>query len=241
MEVTITVNGAEPHGRRRAAPAAGARDPRGPRPHGHAHRVRHDELRRVHRAAGRHPGEVVHDVRRPGRRPLDHDGRGPGRTAAGLDPIQAAFKEEHGLQCGFCTPGMMLVGSALIEKNPDAHRRRRPLGDLGSHLPLHRLHEHREGDPGRGARRRPQTAGPRLTANAERKEPDQDGRHRRDPRYSDTASAASRTTDSSAAPATTSTTSTCPGMLHMAILRSPYAHANLNERRRLEGRRRWTA
>ncbi len=37
---------------------------------------------------------------------------------AGLHPIQAAFKEEHGLQCGFCTPGMMLVGAALIEQNP---------------------------------------------------------------------------------------------------------------------------
>jgi carbon-monoxide dehydrogenase small subunit len=34
-----------------------------------------------------------------------------------LHPIQAAFKEEHGLQCGFCTPGMMLVGAALIEEN----------------------------------------------------------------------------------------------------------------------------
>jgi aerobic carbon-monoxide dehydrogenase small subunit len=39
---------------------------------------------------------------------------GPG----GLHPIQAAFKEEHGLQCGFCTPGMMLTGAALIEQNP---------------------------------------------------------------------------------------------------------------------------
>ena len=39
-------------------------------------------------------------------------------SAAGLDPIQAAFKEEHGLQCGYCTPGMMLVGKALIEQNP---------------------------------------------------------------------------------------------------------------------------
>jgi len=39
--------------------------------------------------------------------------------AAGLDPVQAAFQEEHGLQCGFCTPGMMLVGSALLERNPD--------------------------------------------------------------------------------------------------------------------------
>jgi aerobic carbon-monoxide dehydrogenase small subunit len=39
--------------------------------------------------------------------------------AAGLHPLQAAFQEEHGLQCGFCTPGMMLVGSALLERNPD--------------------------------------------------------------------------------------------------------------------------
>jgi len=35
-----------------------------------------------------------------------------------LHPVQAAFKEAHGLQCGFCTPGMMLVGKALIEQNP---------------------------------------------------------------------------------------------------------------------------
>jgi carbon-monoxide dehydrogenase small subunit len=35
-----------------------------------------------------------------------------------LHPIQAAFKEEHGLQCGFCTPGMMLTGAALLKANP---------------------------------------------------------------------------------------------------------------------------
>jgi carbon-monoxide dehydrogenase small subunit len=40
-------------------------------------------------------------------------------TAAGLDPLQAAFKEHHGLQCGFCTPAMMLVGKALLDRNPD--------------------------------------------------------------------------------------------------------------------------
>ena len=33
-------------------------------------------------------------------------------------PIQAAFKEEHGLQCGFCTPGMMLTARALLDRNP---------------------------------------------------------------------------------------------------------------------------
>jgi aerobic carbon-monoxide dehydrogenase small subunit len=35
-----------------------------------------------------------------------------------LHPVQAAFAAEHGLQCGFCTPGMMLVGAALLAENP---------------------------------------------------------------------------------------------------------------------------
>jgi aerobic carbon-monoxide dehydrogenase small subunit len=41
------------------------------------------------------------------------------KTNGELHPIQTAFKEEHGLQCGFCTPGMMLVGAALIDENSD--------------------------------------------------------------------------------------------------------------------------
>jgi aerobic carbon-monoxide dehydrogenase small subunit len=45
--------------------------------------------------------------------------RSGGAGADGLHPIQRAFKEEHGLQCGFCTPAMMLVGSSLLERNPD--------------------------------------------------------------------------------------------------------------------------
>ncbi len=36
-----------------------------------------------------------------------------------LHPIQEGFREEHGLQCGFCTPGMMLVSSALLAENPN--------------------------------------------------------------------------------------------------------------------------
>jgi len=36
-----------------------------------------------------------------------------------LHPVQAAFKEKHGLQCGFCTPGMMLTSVALLEENPE--------------------------------------------------------------------------------------------------------------------------
>jgi carbon-monoxide dehydrogenase small subunit len=40
-------------------------------------------------------------------------------TASELHPIQEGFKDEHGLQCGFCTPGMMLAAKALLDRNPD--------------------------------------------------------------------------------------------------------------------------
>ena len=35
----------------------------------------------------------------------------------GLHPLQAAFKEHHGLQCGFCTPGMIMSASDLLSRN----------------------------------------------------------------------------------------------------------------------------
>src|ERR1700749_1493441 len=40
-------------------------------------------------------------------------------TASELDPVQEGFTTEHGLQCGFCTPGMMLASRALLNRNPD--------------------------------------------------------------------------------------------------------------------------
>jgi aerobic carbon-monoxide dehydrogenase small subunit len=42
---------------------------------------------------------------------LEVDGR--------LDPVQEGFKAEHGLQCGFCTPGMLMTSRALLNANPD--------------------------------------------------------------------------------------------------------------------------
>ena len=36
-----------------------------------------------------------------------------------LHPMQAAFWEKHGLQCGFCTPGMIMTAVDLLERNPD--------------------------------------------------------------------------------------------------------------------------
>ena len=40
-------------------------------------------------------------------------------SGAELHPMQAAFKEHHGLQCGFCTPGMVMSAVDLLQNNPD--------------------------------------------------------------------------------------------------------------------------
>lgn len=42
---------------------------------------------------------------------LEQDGK--------LHPLQTAFHEQHALQCGYCTPGMMMTGVALLQNNPD--------------------------------------------------------------------------------------------------------------------------
>lgn len=39
--------------------------------------------------------------------------------ASELHPVQEGFREEHGLQCGYCTPGMMMSAMALLQRNPD--------------------------------------------------------------------------------------------------------------------------
>ncbi len=40
-------------------------------------------------------------------------------TDGELHPMQAAFQQEHGLQCGFCTPGMVMAAVSLLQENPD--------------------------------------------------------------------------------------------------------------------------
>jgi aerobic carbon-monoxide dehydrogenase small subunit len=41
-----------------------------------------------------------------------------GLGAGGLHPMQQAFHEQHALQCGFCTPGMIMTAAHLLERNP---------------------------------------------------------------------------------------------------------------------------
>jgi aerobic carbon-monoxide dehydrogenase small subunit len=48
-----------------------------------------------------------------------HHRRGPRGPDGELDPVQQGFMECHGLQCGFCTPGMMMTARWLLDRNPD--------------------------------------------------------------------------------------------------------------------------
>src|SRR3954465_11312150 len=66
-------------------------------------------------------GEPVKSCPAPAAMTAGHEVRTvEGMTQNGtLDPVQQGFMEEHGLQCGFCTPGMMLTARALLDQDPD--------------------------------------------------------------------------------------------------------------------------
>ena len=140
-----------------------------------------------------------------------------------LDPIQEGFYQEHGLQCGYCTPGHDDDElRAAARRIASAERARDPPGHLRQPLPVHRLREHRQVRPARGrcqalARRAGEVGGamatePKTSAavggmghSVKRKE---------DPRF--IRGQGNYVDDIQ-----------LPGMLHMDIVRSPYAHAKI--------------
>jgi nicotinate dehydrogenase subunit A len=61
-----------------------------------------------------------------------------------LHPVQKAFVEHDALQCGYCTPGMILTGVAFLRENPQPTRE-----EL---MPVRRAHPHSGRPPGRGCR-----------------------------------------------------------------------------------------
>ena len=56
-------------------------------------------------------------VQADGRSVTTIEGLADGAT---MHPVQAAFQEHHGLQCGYCTPGMVMAAVSLLEEQPDA-------------------------------------------------------------------------------------------------------------------------
>ena len=62
-----------------------------------------------------------------------------------LHPLQEAFRDNHGLQCGFCTPGMLTTLLEFLRDNPGPDRAGGAGRDLRQSLPLHRLPGHRAG------------------------------------------------------------------------------------------------
>ena len=139
-----------------------------------------------------------------------------------LHPLQEAFRNNHGLQCGFCTPGMIMAGLGLIESGAGMERGGGPPRPRGQPLPLHRLPEHRQGHPGSGGRDAPGRPGRRpgrvrmtQVAEPEAKRWVGGGLVRKeDPKL---ITGQGRYTDDIA----------LPGMLWLAFVRSPVAHANI--------------
>ncbi len=69
-----------------------------------------------------------------------------------LHPLQQAFLDQGGVQCGFCTPGMLISAKALLDRNPRPERGRGAAGALGQPVPLHRVPEDRPGGAPGGRR-----------------------------------------------------------------------------------------
>ena len=70
-------------------------------------------------------------------------------TDGQLHPIQEAFHRNHGLQCGYCTPGMIMAAASYLQREPEPDRGAGARVARGQPLPLHRLPQHREVHPRR--------------------------------------------------------------------------------------------
>jgi carbon-monoxide dehydrogenase small subunit len=77
-------------------------------------------VRRLHRAPRRQRDQGLHDPRRAGQRAAVLTIEGLAAADGTMHPMQAAFKECHGLQCGFCTPGMVMSAIDLVNRHPQA-------------------------------------------------------------------------------------------------------------------------
>ena len=149
-----------------------------------------------------------------------------------LHPVQQAFHEKHALQCGYCTPGMIMAAVDLLRENPHPSEAEIREGMSRQPLPLHRLPEHRQGSASgvqrygrRRAGRRGARGGDPVTATIPEAEVGRARLRKEDERL---ITGRTRWTENIS----------LPGMVHMAILRSPYAHAKRHPGRHRAARQR---
>ena len=136
-----------------------------------------------------------------------------------LHPLQAAFADLGGSQCGYCTSGMLLTAQAFLDAQSHADPRRDPRGPVGKHLPLHGLStDLRRGRGGSGgdARRARGRAG-RAEGTAPMKRPGVIGFPRRRVDGRAKATGQTRYADDLF----------LPRMVFAKLLRSPHAHARI--------------
>ena len=72
----------------------------------------------MHRSRQRRISEVLHDARCASRRAGSDNIEGLAPSADELHPMQQSFQDNHGLQCGYCTPGMVMAACSLLDENP---------------------------------------------------------------------------------------------------------------------------
>src|SRR5437867_2685252 len=202
-----------PHGQRgpvraraRAAGAARVRPARAARAERDRRRLRYLVVRRLHGAARRRIGEVVHRARRPGGRLRDHDDRRAGSK-------RVAQSAPGGVPRASRAPVRLLHErdgarrDELAGREPEPERGADPARARGQHLPLHRLPEHRGRDPGGGPMSAPTEVevGRIVGAPVERKEDKK------------LLQGQAQWVDNMRV----------PGMVYLGVVRSPYAHARI--------------
>ena len=124
-----------------------------------------------------------------------------------LHPMQQAFMDHHGLQCGFCTPGFLMLAVGVLEREPDISDDDLLDVLVVQSVPLHRLPEHHQGRARGGERdARPMTAPAKFIGRSVPRLEDRplltgQGRFAADISF--------------------------PGQWHMRVVRSPIAHGKI--------------
>ena len=125
----------------------------------------------------------------------------------GLHPLQEAFRARHALQCGFCTPGILMTLVAYLRRHSGAVGDGGPGSALRQPLPVHGLSAHRAGRAGRGGGRASGGhVGVKFVGDRHLRKEDPRLLTGRGRYVADIA---------------------LPGMLHAVLLRSPHAHARI--------------